>query len=166
MTDTDPNGAIVKTVSESMILQSSGLVRRALTDLAGLQDLGLQVNRRKILILDDEEAFRTVLAGIFENEGYSAHAMESKLEACNWVIANRPELIISDINSPGMNGFEFLKWMKANPFTATTPVMFLTGYSVPRTAVEAKKLGAADCLHKSYDIGKLLLRIREILGEK
>jgi CheY-like chemotaxis protein len=131
-----------------------------------LSDNTLQGRRKKILILDDEEAFRTVLTEILENEGYSAQAMESKLEACNWVIANRPELIISDINSPEMNGFEFLKWMKANPFTASIPVMFVTGYSIPTTALEAKNLGAADCLHKSNDIGKLLSRIREVLGEK
>jgi diguanylate cyclase len=149
-----------------MILSSIGLLRRALTDLAGLKELSLQVHRKKILILDDEEAFRTLLAGILENEGYSAHAMESKLEACNWVIANRPELIISDINSPGMNGFEFLRWMKANPVAANIPVMFVTGLSDPKTALEAKKLGAADCLFKSYDIVDLLSRIRELLGEE
>jgi len=149
-----------------MILSSIELLRRALADLARLEELSLHVHRKKILILDDEEALRTLLAGMLENEGYSVHAMESKLEACNWVIANRPELIISDINSPGMNGFQSLKWMKANPVAANIPLMFVTGLSDPKTALEAKKLGAADCLFKSYNIVDLLLRIREVLGEK
>ena len=82
------------------------------------------------------------------------------------MIANRPDLIISDIKSPVMNGLDFLKWIKANPVFASIPVIILTGFSTIANANEAKRLGAADFISKPKDIVDLLARIRRVLGEK
>jgi DNA-binding response OmpR family regulator len=119
-----------------------------------------------ILILDDEETIRIVLAAELREKGYSAFALEDKVKGYEWVLANRPDLIISDIKSPGMDGFELLRHLKANPFTAKVPFLFVTGYSSLAVAIESKKLGAVDFITKPYDLPDLFSVIERIFREE
>jgi CheY-like chemotaxis protein len=66
----------------------------------------------KILIVDDNDILRNSISQDLCKEGYDAHAINLKSDACDWIIENKPDLIISDIISPGMDGFEFLKWFR------------------------------------------------------
>ncbi len=61
-----------------------------------------------IVVVDDEEALRTVLARELTFEGYQGVAIADKMDVYFWVIENQPDLIISDIKSPGMHGYQFL----------------------------------------------------------
>lgn len=166
MTEYDCQDMPVRIGSESILSLSGSSVRRALTDLAALSDNNLLLTRKKILILDNEEAIRTVLADELEKEGYSTHALESKVEGCDWAVAHKPDLIISDINSPGMNGFEYLEWIKANPATSNIRFIFLTGFADVKNAVESKKMGADDFVSKPCDLVDLFSTIRRILCDK
>lgn len=108
--------------------------------------------KKKIVILDDEPALREFVAQEMERQGYEAFQLESKAEGYDWIIANKPDLIISDVKSPGMDGMQFLKWLKANPYTSKVPFIFLTGFTDLRNAMEALRLGADDYVSKPFDI--------------
>jgi CheY-like chemotaxis protein len=119
---------------------------------------------KKIIILDDELASREVLASELNKRGYTAIAMESKAEGYHWIVDNQPDLIISDIKSPRMDGFELLKMLKANPFTSEIPFIYVTAYSDQKRITIAKDLGATEYVAKPYDIKKLTKMIERILN--
>lgn len=116
-----------------------------------------------ILVVDDEDALRDILARELTAEGYIGVAIEDKAEAYEWCIQNQPDLIISDINSPGLKGFEFLRLLKANPFTKHISFIFLTGFADLKNAIESKKMGADDFVSKPYDLLELLNTVKRVL---
>jgi len=118
-----------------------------------------------ILVLDYEEVLRVVLAAELEEIGYTAFALGDNVKGYEWVLANRPDLIISDIKAPGLDGFELLRYLKANPFTAKVPFLFVTGYSSLAVAIESKKLGAVDFVSKPYHLQDLFSVIERIFRE-
>lgn len=125
----------------------------------------MKEDRKKIVVVDDEECIRTVLASELTSGGYDAFPIDLKTDAYDWVIENQPDLIISDIKAPVLDGFEFLRMLKANPHTAQIPFIFLTGYSSLAVAIEAKKLGADDFVSKPYDLVDLLQTIQRVLKD-
>ena len=76
----------------------------------------------------------------------------------------KPDLILLDINMPGMDGFSALKQLKANDETAQIPVMFLTGYTDENIETQGFKLGAVDFLTKPYSSPVLIHRIETHLN--
>jgi len=119
--------------------------------------------RKRILVLDDEEALRTVLSIELEGEGYEPFSFCSKAYGYDWTIKNRPDLIISDIKSPGMDGLQFIRWIKGNPLTQKVPFLFVTGFADLKTAILSKRLGASDFVSKPYDLVDLLAVVSRIL---
>ena len=124
------------------------------------------MHRRKIIVLDDEETLRIVCAKELRRQGYDAFPECSKAKGYDWSVVNKPDLMISDIKSPEMDGFELIKWIKASPYTTHIPFVFVTGYADLKNAIEAKKLGAADFISKPYDLPDLLQAIERILVQE
>ena len=96
---------------------------------------------KNILITDDEATLRDLLASQLQERGYRCVSLASKADAYKWSLEHRPDLIITDINSPGMDGFQFVRLLKANTSTVKVPVVFLTGVASEATAEEARRLG-------------------------
>ncbi len=65
-------------------------------------------NKYTIPVADDEPNFGEMLVSVFQSEGYDAYSKTDKMEAYQWAQKELPDLIISDIASPGMDGFRFL----------------------------------------------------------
>jgi DNA-binding response OmpR family regulator len=118
-----------------------------------------------IVVVDDEEALRTVLASELTSAGYECIAIEGKIQAFAWIIENRPALIISDIKSPDLDGFQFLRLLKETRYTRDIPFVFLTGFADLKNAIQATKMGAQDFVSKPYDFVDLLDTIRRVLSE-
>jgi DNA-binding NtrC family response regulator len=123
----------------------------------------VETKRIKILFVDDNEILRNSVAQDLIKEGYDAHAINLKRDACDWIIENKPDLVISDIKSPGMDGFEFLKWLKTNLNTKEVPFIFLTGFADIVNAMKAKRMSAVDFLSKPYELSELLFSIRRAI---
>ncbi len=126
----------------------------------------MQSKAKKILVLDDDETLRTVLSDQINKEGYEACAIDLKHNAYDWVIRNRPDLIISDIKAPIMHGFQFLRWLKLNPFTRDVPFIYLSAYADVKNIVKAKSMGASDFISKPYDMDELLVTIKRVLEQE
>jgi CheY-like chemotaxis protein len=124
----------------------------------------METKRIKIVIVDDEPVLRAVLTQELCGEGYDAHAIYLKHDAYDWIIENKPDLIISDIKSPEMNGFEFLKLLKANPYTRNVPFIYVTGFADLSIAIKSKKMGASDFVAKPYDLVDLITTIERVLS--
>ena len=91
----------------------------------------------KILVVDDDRNMRELLALHLGNAGYEVETAADGIAGGYSVLRNMPDLIISDVNMPHLNGFEFIEAMRSDPALRAIPVIFLT------TAAEGEERGKA-----------------------
>lgn len=120
-------------------------------------------DKRKVLVVDDEEALRTVLSSELVSEGYDVGAASDGDEAISEMQKLEYDLVLLDIKMPRMNGFEVLKYIKDKH--PSTKVVMLTGFADLKNAIESKKLGAEDFVSKPYDLVDLLTTIERVMSE-
>jgi DNA-binding NtrC family response regulator len=117
--------------------------------------------KNKILVVDDEEALRTVLAAELEGEGYQVTTAADGQEAITILGSSSFDLILLDIKMPNVDGFEVLKFAKGRQ--PATKIIMLTGFADLKNAIESKKLGAEDFVSKPYDLVDLLTTVERVL---
>ena len=93
----------------------------------------------KVLVVDDEPGMRGLLTRVMEKEGYTAAACADGEEAIEALAREDWDLVIADIDMPGMDGIELLKHIRKDK--PNVPVLMITAYATVETAVEAMKLG-------------------------
>lgn len=120
-------------------------------------------NPRSILVVDDEEALRTVLSSELASEGYQVESAGDGDEAISIIEKKQYDLVLLDIKMPKVDGFEVLKFIKKS-FPAIKVIM-LTAFADLKNAIESKKLGAEDFISKPYDLVDLLTTIERVLSE-
>lgn len=108
-------------------------------------------SRKQILIVDDEPAWVKVLSVILRREGFKVVEAMSGKEALKTLAGLRPDLILSDVRMPDMNGFDFLDEVRRTAQNSKTPVVFLSGIDDYDAKKVAKTLGATDYLIKPFD---------------
>jgi len=107
----------------------------------------------KVLVVDDEPGMRSLLTRIMEKEGYTAASCADGSEALQAFANEDWDLVIADIDMPGMDGIELLKHIRKN--NPQVPVLMITAYATVETAVEAMKLGAHDYITKPFAMDEL-----------
>jgi len=107
-----------------------------------------------ILIVDDDESMRELLRLHLANAGYRVEMAEDAIAAGYMALKSPPDLIITDVSMPHLDGFEFVAAMRAEPTLAAVPVIFLT--SLEEGGTRGKELGAAGYLTKPVRADKLL----------
>ena len=106
--------------------------------------------KKNILVVDDELTSCLILENFLSKE-YTVVSTNSGLQALKSLEGNLPDLIISDIQMPEMNGFDFLKEVRLMGFTKHTPVIMLSGKTESKERVKCYKLGAQDYLSKPFN---------------
>lgn len=119
--------------------------------------------KNRILVVDDEDALRTVLSSELESEGYEVDQAADGDQAMAIVQKKPFHLVLLDIKMPKVDGFEVLKFMKEK--YPHVKVIMLTGFADLKNAIESKKLGAEDFVSKPYDLVDLLTTIERVLSE-
>jgi len=118
----------------------------------------------KIYVVDDERIIRVSLADELRDEGYEVFEFADAVSALMQMRNAVPNVVITDLKMPNINGIEFLKKIKA--INKNVYVVLMTAYSTVSTAVEAIKLGAYDYIEKPFDNEKMLIIIKHILELK
>jgi DNA-binding NtrC family response regulator len=112
----------------------------------------------RIVVVDDEAAQRQILADILRDEGHDVDVFESPVEALARVRRHAPDLVLTDLRMPQLDGHELLlEVRRENPELL---VILMTAYATVESAVEAMKDGAFDYLQKPFGKEELLQRIR------
>jgi CheY-like chemotaxis protein len=117
-----------------------------------------------ILVVDDEDALRTVLSSELQSEGYSVVSASDGDEAIAVLQQKSFDLVLLDIKMPRVDGFEVLRFLKER--YPKTKVIMLTGFADLKNAIESKKLGAEDFVSKPYDLVDLLTTIERVLSSE
>ncbi len=107
--------------------------------------------KKQILIVDDEPAWVKVLSVLLRKQGYKVLEATNAREALLTLTGSKPDLILSDVRMPDMNGFDFLDQVRRSTNNAKTPVVFLSAVDDYDARKVARDLGAADYLVKPFD---------------
>src|SRR5437763_15630442 len=113
----------------------------------------------KILVIDDDESIRDLLRMHLSAAGYEVQVAEDAIAAGYIVLRSPPDLIITDINMPHMDGFEFVAALRADKSLPRIPVIFLT--SVEEGEHRGKELGAVGYVTKPVRADRLLSLIAQ-----
>ncbi len=116
-------------------------------------------NNIKIFVIDDERIIRVTIADDLRDEGFNVFEFSNARAALSQLVENKPDVVISDIKMPEMNGLEFLE--RAKEICPDTIFIMMTAYGKIDVAVKAIKLGAFDYLTKPFEHDELLLKIKQ-----
>lgn len=112
-----------------------------------------------ILVVDDNPNNLAVLENILNVEGYAVRAANSGEVALKAVAARKPDLILLDVMMPGLNGFEVCHRLKADPGTASIPVLFISAMSETDEKIKAFEAGGQDYITKPFAEQEVLARV-------
>jgi len=122
------------------------------------------VAERSILVADDEEAQRKVLAGFLRKRGFTVEMAANVAEALSVAAARTIDLVLTDLRMPGGGGIALLDGLKRlNP---EIPVVVITAFGTVASAVDAMKRGAADYLTKPVDLDELEVLVARTLERR
>jgi two-component system response regulator RegA len=113
-----------------------------------------QAEKPSLLLVDDDETFRTVLSRALEKRGFSVTTAESVEQALPLAIDNPPEYAVLDLKMGGASGLALVQ--KLHELDPATRIVMLTGYASIATAVEAIKLGATQYLSKPANADEIV----------
>jgi len=119
---------------------------------------------RGVLVVDDIAANRELLQEMLALEGHRTLAAATGAEALRQVAEHDPELLLLDVNMPGMDGLEVCRRLRADPATSSLPVILVTALADREQRLAGIEAGANDYLTKPIDRTELLLRVRNALG--
>lgn len=119
---------------------------------------------KSVLVVDDEEAIRGVIAERLKREGFSCKASSDGFEALQIISNNKFDLVITDINMPGMDGVELIKSLKE--MYSDLDIVAITGHSQDYTYSDIVGAGAADFIIKPFDFSELFAKLKRIKRER
>ncbi|PIU42297.1 MAG: hypothetical protein COS99_01035 [Candidatus Omnitrophica bacterium CG07_land_8_20_14_0_80_42_15] len=124
------------------------------------QDPGPKTNK-KILIIDDEPQLVESIAVRLKASGYAVSTAPDGVSGINKFKEAEPDLVILDIMMPGLSGLDTLRELKQ--LNSGVPVIMLTAYGTPQSAIESLRLGAYDHLAKPFNSETLLEIVKKAL---
>ncbi len=115
---------------------------------------------KKILIIEDDRNLLNELREFLENMGYEVASVDNFLNANDFALKMRPDLVILDINLPGISGFDICREIKEK---SNIPVLMLTSRVGIEDEIKGLEIGADEYLAKPVDTRRLILRMEKLL---
>jgi CheY-like chemotaxis protein len=117
-----------------------------------------------VLVVEDNETNQMLTMAVLVRDGYRVVAAASAEEALAIMGSERPDIILMDLQLPGMDGLTFTRALKEDPATATIPVVAMTAHAMMGDEVEALGAGCAGYIAKPIDTRTLAGDVRRYLG--
>ena len=119
-----------------------------------------------VLLVEDEEQLRRVMKDLLQREGYIVAEARDGIQALDEVDRHAPDVIILDLNLPGLDGYGVLAQLRSRPATRKIPVMVLTAKGDEDNEVRVFEMGADDFVTKPFRARSLTARIEAVLGRR
>lgn len=118
---------------------------------------------KKILIVDDDLTLRKILHNSLEQRGYQVISVGSGKDALAWFSQDVPDIIVSDVSMPEMDGFEFCRQLRSQPSGKLIPFIFLSAKNELNDRVQGHTIGADNYLTKPFEMKELLANIEALI---
>ena len=119
----------------------------------------LHAPRGSALVVDDDEMIRALVTHGLQTAGYQVTSADSGADALDRLAVAIPDVIVSDVNMPDMDGFELVRHLRDHDVLRSVPLVFLTSRSECGDVVSGLGLGADDYLTKPFDLPVLVARV-------
>ena len=116
-----------------------------------------------VLIIEDDDLIARMIERCLRGREFQVNLANSVTAGLQAAHRNVPDLVILDVNMPGMNAFNVCKEIREDPILRDVPILFLTDKIKPEDAIVGLSLGVDDYLRKPFDLDELLLRVFAIL---
>jgi DNA-binding response OmpR family regulator len=125
--------------------------------------MSINVALGKILVIEDNRDSRDILAKLLRMSGYDVMSANDGEAGLATALQQNPDLIITDIHMPNMNGIEFVQRVRKNQTLDKVPVLVVTAFGA-QVAREAVNAGADAAAEKPFDFDRFLLTVEELIG--
>ena len=120
----------------------------------------------QLLLVDDEPGLREAVKDYLEESGFKVQVASNAREAWELMQQNTPELVISDIMMPQVDGYQFLKQLREDPRFISLPVIFLTAKGMTSDRIQGYQAGVDAYLPKPFDPDELIAIIENLLARR
>ena len=120
---------------------------------------------KRILVIEDTEDNRQIIRDLLSSAGYEMIEAVDGIEGVAVAERERPDLILMDIQLPGIDGYEATRRIRALPEIGTTPIIAVTSYALSGDEAKAREAGCDGYVAKPFSPRQLLAKIREFLPE-
>ncbi len=155
----------ISTTSEIQQKYLEQIIADHAIDIQAADKDGTDENKKVMLIVEDNEDVRTYIKGGFAGQ-FEIHEAEDGVQGFKSAAKYIPDIIVSDIMMPGMNGLEFCRKLKGNLHTSHIPVLILTAKAGEENELTGFRAGADDYLMKPFSFEILEARVNRLIESK
>jgi DNA-binding response OmpR family regulator/Tfp pilus assembly protein PilZ len=116
-----------------------------------------------VLVVDDDAHYRELCVRLMRESGFEVLAATNGLQALSIALRHQPSLVITDVNMPNMDGWQFLRMVRARPELKRTPIVFLTTQTSDEERLRGYQLGVDDYVAKPFTDVELIARVERVL---
>ncbi|AHJ29785.1 response regulator transcription factor [Nodularia spumigena CS-584] len=120
----------------------------------------------QLLLVDDEPGLREAVSDYLQESGFSVQVASNAREGWDWMQQNTPDLVISDVMMPQVDGYQFLKQLREDPRFQTVPVIFLTAKGMTGDRIQGYQAGVDAYLPKPFDPDELVAIVENLLSRR
>lgn len=119
---------------------------------------------KRVLIVEDQEDNRRIIRDMLRHAGYQIDEVTTGEDAIAHVAAQRPDLILMDVQLPGLDGYATTRRIRADEDLRGVPVIAVTSFALAGDDQKAREAGCDDYIAKPYSPRMLLQKIKDLLG--
>jgi CheY-like chemotaxis protein len=120
--------------------------------------------QRRVLVIDDDAQTRTLVTALLEPAGYAVRSADGAVAGLGLADAELPDLVVLDVQMPGMDGYEVCRRLRAGPRTQRIPIIMLTASDDPGLNRQVYAAGAQACVPKPFRREGLVATIEAVLA--
>jgi DNA-binding response OmpR family regulator len=121
-------------------------------------------DKRRVLVIDDDPVILRLLEVNFQLEGFTVLTATDGAEGVAVARAERPDVVVSDVMMPKLNGYELTARLKADPETSAIPILLLSARAQSTDVSDGYDAGADDYVTKPFEPAELVDRVNQLLA--
>ena len=122
------------------------------------------VMAKRIMTVEDSISMRELISFTLQGKGYEVFEAEDGKDALGKLVANKVDLVITDLNMPNMNGIELTRSLRADATYRFIPIILLTTESQEKKKIEGRQAGATAWITKPFKQEQLLYVVKKVIG--